>query len=161
MISRFFSFKGRLGRWQYFKNCMLLWVISLIFQLVVWGITGFSLSKGEMPFLLKLVSYPFQLAVWVASITLMTRRLHDLNKSGWWQLIFQVPVVLGIAGFVMLIFTVNGNFGALGWTGVGLILLAFAISIGASLWILFVKGTVGTNDYGPDPLAEQPVELDM
>ena len=41
----------------------------------------------------------FSLATLVPSIAAATRRLHDTNRSGWWQLIALVPVV----GLIVLI----------------------------------------------------------
>lgn len=41
----------------------------------------------------------FAIGTLVPSIAVATRRLHDTNRSGWWQLIVLVPIV----GFVVLI----------------------------------------------------------
>jgi uncharacterized membrane protein YhaH (DUF805 family) len=35
----------------------------------------------------------FTLAVAVPQIALNTRRFHDVGKSGWWQLLFLIPLV--------------------------------------------------------------------
>lgn len=43
----------------------------------------------------------FNLAVLLPTVAAATRRLHDTNRSGWWQLIAFVPVV-GI--IVMIVF---------------------------------------------------------
>jgi|AntRauTorcE11897_2_1112592.scaffolds.fasta_scaffold37144_2 uncharacterized membrane protein YhaH (DUF805 family) len=44
------------------------------------------------------------LVVLVPSIAITTRRLHDVGKSGWWQLLFLIPVV-GL--IVMIVFLVK------------------------------------------------------
>ena len=58
----------------------------------------FSIGQGGLPvinwtspyiLLLGLVS----LAMLIASLALGTRRLHDRNKSGWWQLLMLIPLV--------------------------------------------------------------------
>jgi uncharacterized membrane protein YhaH (DUF805 family) len=41
----------------------------------------------------------FSLATLLPSIAAAARRLHDTNRSGWWQLIVLVPVV----GIIVLI----------------------------------------------------------
>jgi uncharacterized membrane protein YhaH (DUF805 family) len=41
----------------------------------------------------------FGLATLVPSIAVGARRLHDVNKSGWWQLLVIVPVV----GWIILL----------------------------------------------------------
>jgi len=35
----------------------------------------------------------------IPSIAIATRRLHDIDKSGWWQLLYLVPII----GFIILI----------------------------------------------------------
>ncbi len=41
----------------------------------------------------------FSLGTLLPSITAATRRLHDTNRSGWWQLIVFIPVL----GWIVLI----------------------------------------------------------
>jgi uncharacterized membrane protein YhaH (DUF805 family) len=38
----------------------------------------------------------------IPTVALQTRRLHDTNRSGWWQLIVLIPVVGAIILIVML-----------------------------------------------------------
>jgi len=83
------------------------------------------------------------IAIWVSWFAVGVKRLHDRDKSGWWILLFYVaPSVLGsiantreqpLAGFVL---------------GVA----SFAISIWGLVELGFLRGTVGPNRYGPDPL---------
>jgi len=46
------------------------------------------------------------LVILIPSVALTTRRLHDIGKSGWWQLIYFLPF-LGL--IVMLIFLIKGS----------------------------------------------------
>ncbi|MBB5320178.1 uncharacterized membrane protein YhaH (DUF805 family) [Marinobacter oulmenensis] len=45
------------------------------------------------------LSFLFGLVIFVPSISYATRRLHDVGKSGWWQLILIVPVI----GLIVLV----------------------------------------------------------
>ncbi|WP_243398301.1 DUF805 domain-containing protein [Deinococcus koreensis] len=45
----------------------------------------------------------YALAVFVPSLAVTVRRLHDTGKSGWWYLIGLIPLV---GGLVLLVFTV-------------------------------------------------------
>lgn len=42
----------------------------------------------------------FGLAMLVPIIALTTRRLHDINRSGWWQLLNFIPVIGWIILFI-------------------------------------------------------------
>ncbi|MGE4509640.1 MAG: DUF805 domain-containing protein, partial [Sulfurimonadaceae bacterium] len=51
----------------------------------------------------------FALASFVPSIAIAARRLHDTNRSGWWQLILLIPF---IGPIVLLVFLVlRGDIG--------------------------------------------------
>ena len=52
------------------------------------------------------ISGLYSLAVLVPQIALGTRRLHDIGKSGWWQLAALVPVLGWLA---LLFFYVQGS----------------------------------------------------
>ena len=80
-------------------------VLAVIALAVVDGIVGsFSPEVG-----LGMLSGIFILGSFIPFISLTARRLHDINKSGWWQLIVIIPL---IGPIVMLVFTViKGNEG--------------------------------------------------
>lgn len=42
----------------------------------------------------------FSFATFLPSISVTARRLHDIDRSGWWQLLYFLPVV----GWIVLIF---------------------------------------------------------
>jgi uncharacterized membrane protein YhaH (DUF805 family) len=42
----------------------------------------------------------FSLMTFLPSISVTARRLHDIDRSGWWQLLYFLPVI----GWVVLIF---------------------------------------------------------
>ena len=87
-----------------------------------------------------LLIIPFYLAlVWV-QICLTVKRLHDLNKSGWW--LVGAMAVSFVAGAI----TGMGDIMALVAIALNVLLLVYG------LWLLFWPGTVGDNQYGPDPL---------
>jgi len=50
-------------------------------------------------FSVVVLSVPFQIFVLIASTALAVRRLHDINKSGWWLLIY-----LTIVGILLLFY---------------------------------------------------------
>jgi uncharacterized membrane protein YhaH (DUF805 family) len=77
----------------------------------------------------------------VSSVMVGVKCLHDRDKSGWWLLVFYLlPAILG-----MVPESVPGS--------LILMLASFAVSIWALVELGFLRGTVGPNRYGADPLA--------
>ena len=93
---KYADFTGRARRKEYWMF-YLFYMLAIIALVVIDGIIG---SGG-------ILSGIMILGTLVPFIALSARRLHDINKSGWWQLIVFIPVVGPI---VMLVFTVmQGN----------------------------------------------------
>ena len=51
-----------------------------------------------------MISMLFSLATLLPSLAVGARRLHDTNRSGWWQLLWLIPV---IGWIVMIVFLVQ------------------------------------------------------
>jgi len=81
-FAKYADFTGRASRSEY-------WWFFLFILLVSAATSLFSNTLSGL----------FSLATLVPSIAAAARRLHDTNRSGWWQLIVLVPVV----GLVVLI----------------------------------------------------------
>ena len=103
----YFDFKGRATRREFWVFNFMYFMISLIlvigFPLIDYFVGG---GKGYI-FAFGWISEIFLFLVSIIPICSLTaRRLHDVGKSGWWQLLYLVP----IAGFVVLYWTIKkGN----------------------------------------------------
>lgn len=99
-------------------------------------------------FVVSLAVLAVGLTLLVAGLAVAAKRLHDRDKSAWWLLVFYLlpGVLAGVGAGVTL---------ATGWWfGIGLFgAAAFGISIWAIIELGCLRGTVGPNQYGPDPLA--------
>lgn len=84
-FSKYADFSGRASRSEY-------WWFVLFIVLASLGISMISDVLGGI----------FALATLLPSIAAATRRLHDTNRSGWWQLICLVPIIGGIVLIVFL-----------------------------------------------------------
>lgn len=109
-LRRYADFNGRARRSEYW----LFWLFTVILEVVAFGIMGATgasnpaamMSLGVGSILLFLVC----LGLFVPSLAVLFRRLHDTDRSAWWILIAFLPI---IGGLVLLVFTLlDGTPGA-------------------------------------------------
>jgi len=141
MLHLFFSPHGRINRAKYIL-ATLLW----FFGFCVFALFYFTTDTPD-----SAVTWIFGIALGVvgggSTIVLGIKRLHDRNKTGWWMVpVWLVPSFLDRASSVA---ERGGNF--------ILQLICFAVSLAVVVWIFVeffcLRGTVGPNQYGDDPLA--------
>ena len=96
----FFTSKGRLNRKSYIYRSLflslVLGIIQGILELATVAIEALELLFAVL--LLALCIFGF-----VAGIMMLARRLHDLDKSGWWMLLLFVPLV-NILFYIYILF---------------------------------------------------------
>lgn len=127
LIVKYATFQGRAARSEF-------WYFSLFYGLILlaFGALGFALGGGSnfragnlrsfVPFVPLIIVV---LAMIIPTIAVTVRRLHDRDMSGWWYL-----------GFVVL----------------GFIPVVGKLVSFATLVLYALKGTVGPNRFGRDPL---------
>lgn len=79
----FAKFDGRASRSEYWWFILAIALIALVLDAVEGLVTG----KGMLSANIYVLSSIWYLATLVPSISVATRRLHDIGRSGWWQLI--------------------------------------------------------------------------
>ena len=89
VTKKYFCFEGRAGRKEFW-----MWVLATF---VVSAILGIIPKAGTI------LSGLFCLAVLLPSLGVTARRLHDLGKSGWLQLLGLIPVVGGLIVLILCI----------------------------------------------------------
>lgn len=120
MVELWFSFQGRATRSDYWLRWILpVIAISIVLSIVdvVIGTANGSMGYGVLSGLFSLIT------IW-PSIAVSAKRLHDRDQSGWFLLLWLIPII--------------------GW-------LYLFVVIG------FLRGTVGDNRFGPDPLGNDPL----
>ena len=147
-----FGFSGRLNRGKYWASIVIWFLVYLVAWIAVFAIIGSRLpdfsgdnivaiisALGMGLLVLVIVTIPMLISGFAIGI----KRLHDRNKSGWWILLFYFgPSVL--AGI--------GNSSYNDAVALVLNLASFVIAIWGLVELGFLRGTVGSNQYGPDPL---------
>jgi uncharacterized membrane protein YhaH (DUF805 family) len=87
-LTKYVDFSGRARRSEYWWFALALFVVSLVVSLF-----------GSVVHARTILSDLFSLAVFLPSLAVSVRRLHDTDRSGWWYLLVLIPVV----GWIILI----------------------------------------------------------
>ena len=123
-------FSGRSTREEY-------WTFTLIYLMayLTLSIIAYFINSEMFSFLLGILS----LAVIIPSISITTRRLHDVGRSGWWQL---SPLI----GYLFAFIGVAQESTLLASAGGALALLLFVL-----LLYFLLQPSDDDNPYGPKP----------
>ena len=150
-LKKYVVFSGRARRREFW----IFFFCNLVIGLVL----------GWIPVIGWLIS----LAIFIPSISVGVRRLHDTNRSGKWYLLMLIPVVLLIIiGIIVAVIAATSYYSYSYYSGfwgipfgmkhgilwgfliVILILASLALGILLLVWAA-QDGTHGSNRYGPDP----------
>ena len=97
---KWIDFNTRISRSEFWWGNLGALIVSLLLGACVGfmvGVVG-SMLGLDIDTFLDLMMLPIQLFLFIAGISLIVRRLHDINKSGWWMLI-----VFTIVGIIVLL----------------------------------------------------------
>ena len=102
-IKNYFNFKGRSTRKDLWFVVLDIFIIAIIIGFIVGPL---QLEEKIVDLILEVYS----LLLIIPMFSLEIRRLHDINKSGWWILLSLIP---GVGTIVLLVFyctpSVNEN----------------------------------------------------
>jgi len=85
MFKKPFSFKGRISRAESWTTLLIAILVSIADRYITWYID--ANNPEEQGFVYKLILFAAHLPIYYFFIAQNAKRCHDLNKSGWWQLI--------------------------------------------------------------------------
>jgi uncharacterized membrane protein YhaH (DUF805 family) len=96
-LRRYAEFSGRSRRKEY-------WFFTLFFVLASFVALGLDMALGTLDDETGFgpVGGLLTLALLLPSLAVTVRRLHDTGRSGWWMLIFFVPLI-GLVGFYFMV----------------------------------------------------------
>ena len=81
---KYADFNGRAGRSEFWWFALACVLVGLVFSMLHLDIIGMLVN----------------LALLIPSLAVGTRRLHDIGKSGWFQLIWLIPFI----GWILLVY---------------------------------------------------------
>ncbi len=89
VLKKYANFEGRARRQEYWMFLLINLIIIFVIGLID-GLTGDSGIIGMI----------YSLFVFIPSLAVGIRRLHDIGKTGWWIVISFVPII----GFFVLVY---------------------------------------------------------
>ncbi|MBO6784548.1 MAG: DUF805 domain-containing protein [Alphaproteobacteria bacterium] len=91
---KYFVFSERACRSEFWFWTLFVWVAGILLSVVDGALFSSVAVEGSGP-----LSGLFSLAVLIPNISIGVRRLHDIDKSGWWLLLLLIPLI----GLIILI----------------------------------------------------------
>jgi uncharacterized membrane protein YhaH (DUF805 family) len=168
-----FSTKGRIGRLRYLaysSGLMMLWILLMVIIYSISSAAGISTDYMGMSGNHTAFSVITGVPVGILLIVFTKRRLNDLNRSGWWQLLNIIPLLNILLAIYLIFFPgtlVSNNFGPapaenspgviiLGSMALMLVIIMVIVGISGNLFMTF-----GTPDKGWDALNNEDYETAM
>ena len=97
-LKQYVDFSGVATRKEYWMYVLFIVVINIVLAIVD-AVLGLQIGGGTT----GVLSLIFSLGTLLPSISIATRRLHDTNRTGWWQLIGIIPIIGWIVLIVFLV----------------------------------------------------------
>jgi uncharacterized membrane protein YhaH (DUF805 family) len=140
VLKNYIEFNGRARRTEYWMFFLFNILFSMAAGLLdyIFGTTNIVLTYG-------LFSGLYTLAVFLPSLAVSVRRLHDIGKSGWFFLLLIIPMFI----FAILAALMATNKDLM----VPFVIFAFTV-FGIAIWFLIMFCTdseVNDNKWGPNP----------
>lgn len=154
-MRRYFEFSGRSSRsefWFFVLITFVIMVIATIIDRFVLGSEGMGIVYGLA-----------WLAHLIPGIAVSVRRLHDIDRTGLWVLLFWLaPIIVTLVGialfggsmFMMLSGDQAGMAAGVATMGASFLLIGIVDLVIVIIAIVFyvTAGTPGPNTYGPPPV---------
>ena len=96
-LVKWLNFKDRTSRSEYWWGYLFSIIISFAIGFII-GIAAALVGVEEGSTTMGLLQLPLTLFIMIAGLSLSVRRLHDIDRSGWWFLI--IFTIIGI--FVLI-----------------------------------------------------------
>ena len=181
VLRKYADFSGRATRAEFWWWKLAVYIASFILAIIDGSILSFSQGGAYSP--LQMI---FGLAILLPSLAVTARRLHDIGKTGWWQLVWiaiaviaWIPFIIGLIVLLVRIFGVleggwysyapmsEGNFSGGQSFGVSLdvlvpLIIGLAVSLLVTLAIVIwaILWLARQGQTGPNRYGTDPRALD-
>ncbi|OOH89288.1 hypothetical protein BMT54_06885 [Pasteurellaceae bacterium 15-036681] len=88
VLKKYATFTGRARRKEYWFFMLFNMIASIVLSVIDVAIGTIDYQSG-----LGIISGIYTLAVFIPSLAVTVRRLHDTGRSGWWLLITLLPLI--------------------------------------------------------------------
>ena len=159
-FNKYVTFSGRAARSEYWW-----WFVFLVLLGLAFGVVAvFVLLATKSVLAMRLVQGVMELGLFLPTLALAVRRLHDLDRSGWWYgasfIIWIFLTALGVivalrihqnhvAGYPPTDGIPSAVYLVMGVLGLAELVLCLMLFI----WFC-MRGTRGSNRFGGDPLRD-------
>jgi uncharacterized membrane protein YhaH (DUF805 family) len=153
-----FSFQGRIGRggfWLFFfvvqfANQVAYLMIASAIMLLWNGSLDVDQAGTLETVTLTILALPFVPIAFISPFAIWAKRLHDRNKSGWWQIVYLPSFALFATAMELHDDHLVSD--PLYYLSVAIAAIGYAVLIWIAIEAAFIRGTRGENRFGPDPL---------
>lgn len=126
LTEKYVTFSGRASRSEYWWFMLFLFIVPIGFVAIGAATIDYSSATlSTISWIMFVIAGLFYLAMALPALSVLVRRFHDRNLSGWWYL---ASIVVGIIPYIGILASIA----------------VFVITV--------LKGTEGDNKFGPDPL---------
>ena len=91
-FTKYATFSGRASRSEFWFFCLFSFLAGIVTAIIDSMILGYPAEENGP------VNLIFSVLIFLPSLAVGARRLHDIGRSGWWQLI-----TLTVIGIILLI----------------------------------------------------------
>ncbi len=158
VLKKYAVFSGRARRKEYWLFVLFNAIFAILLTVVDAMVGTYDPATQS-----GVISSLYSLAVFLPSLAVTVRRLHDTDRSGWWVLLPGAGLVGGV--LMAVVFAGGQNPEELSPAAslmLGVVVLVFFASLIALFVFMVLDGTPGPNRFGEDPkslerLGTQPV----
>lgn len=115
-LKKYATFTGRTSRKSFWWFTIISFIFGIILYIIdvkmgnVIGMSNTTMHEGGAPFgrgmrpQIGILSGIYGLIIFIPSLSILIRRLHDISRSGWWVLIGVIPFIGQLILFVFTLF---------------------------------------------------------